>query len=146
MLVSQTLTAELEKAQAEAVAASRPLALAVVNIDLFRRFNNRFGHAKGDHVLRFVASHLAKRLETDGGFVGVMPATAAATHRSNTCQSDRPNAAERLGRQQHGPHQLSAGADKHHAGQGLDQLFERADGALYTTKRLRRDRVAPDRG
>ncbi len=41
---------------------------------------------------------------------------------------------------------FSAGADKDHAGQGLDQLFERADGALYTTKRLRRDRVAPDRG
>lgn len=35
-------------------------ALAMVDIDHFKKFNDTFGHSQGDHALRFVSSHLIK--------------------------------------------------------------------------------------
>ena len=135
------------------------MALAVVDIDHFKRFNDRFGHAMGDDVLRFVASHLAERLETDGGFVGrlggeefvgVMPATSvqAAAGRIDRIRADLAGQVLRsaVDGSSMGRISFSAGVAEHRAGQGPDQLIERADGALYTAKRLGRDRVVPDRG
>ena len=153
------LMAAVEKAQADAISTGRPLALAVVDIDHFKRFNDRFGHAMGDDVLRFVASHLAERLETDGGFVGrlggeefvgVMPATSvqAAAGRIDRIRADLAGQVLRsaVDGSSMGRISFSAGVAEHRAGQGPDQLIERADGALYTAKRLGRDRVVPDRG
>ncbi len=52
----QDLTAELERA----ARYSLPLALIVVEIDRFKRYNDRYGHLKGDEVLRGVARALVK--------------------------------------------------------------------------------------
>lgn len=153
------LMAAVEKAQADAVASSVPMALTVVDIDHFKRFNDRFGHAMGDDVLRFVARHLADRLEKDGGFVGrlggeefvgVMPGTTAqsAAGRIDRVRADLAGQVLRSAADgsSMGRISFSAGVAEHRAGQSADQLIERADGALYTAKRLGRDRVVPDRG
>ncbi|WP_081586991.1 GGDEF domain-containing protein [Sandarakinorhabdus sp. AAP62] len=153
------LMAAVEKAQADAAAAGAPLAVAVVDIDHFKRFNDRFGHAMGDDVLRFVARHLADRLEQDGGlvgrlggeeFVGVMPGTSvqAAAGRIDRVRADLAGQVLRsaVDGSSMGRISFSAGVAEHRDGQGPDQLIERADGALYTAKRLGRDRVVPDRG
>lgn len=153
------LLAAVEKAQADSVASGVPMALAVVDIDHFKRFNDCFGHAMGDDVLRFVARHLADRLEQDGGFVGrlggeefvgVMP---GATGQSGAGRIDRVRAdlagqvlRSAVDGSSMGRISFSAGVAEHRAGQGPDQLIERADSALYTAKRLGRDRVVPDRG
>ncbi|WP_310473940.1 diguanylate cyclase [Sandarakinorhabdus sp.] len=153
------LMAAVERAQAEAAASGAPLALTVVDIDHFKRFNDRFGHAMGDDVLRFVAHHLAEKLEKDGGivgrlggeeFVGVMPGTSvqAAAGRIDRIRADLAGQVLRsaVDGSSMGRISFSAGVAEHRADQGADQLIERADSALYTAKRLGRDRVVPDRG
>ena len=153
------LMAAVEKAQIDAAATSVPMALTVVDIDHFKRFNDRFGHAMGDDVLRFVARHLADRLEQDGGcvgrlggeeFVGVMPGTTvqSAAGRIDRIRAELAGQVLRSAADgsSMGRISFSAGVAEHRTGQGPDQLIERADGALYTAKRLGRDRVVPDRG
>jgi diguanylate cyclase len=153
------LMAALSEAQAEAIATGLPLSVAVVDIDHFKRFNDRFGHAMGDDVLCFVARHLADRLEKDGGavgrlggeeFVGLLPGVSvqAAAGRIDRIRAELAGQVLRsaVDGSSMGRISFSAGVAEHRAGQGAEQLIERADGALYTAKRLGRDRVVPDRG
>ncbi len=37
-----------------------PYAIAMVDIDHFKKFNDNYGHEQGDHVLRLVAAHISK--------------------------------------------------------------------------------------
>jgi diguanylate cyclase len=153
------LMAALAAAQGEAATHGRPLSVAVVDIDHFKRFNDRFGHAMGDDVLCFVARHLADRLEREGGsvgrlggeeFVGLLPGLGvqAAAARIDRIRAELAGQVLRsaVDGSSMGRISFSAGVAEHRAGQGADQLIERADGALYTAKRLGRDRVVPDRG
>ncbi|OYQ26067.1 hypothetical protein CHU93_12830 [Sandarakinorhabdus cyanobacteriorum] len=148
----------LEKAQEAAIAAGVPLALAVVDIDHFKRFNDRFGHAMGDDVLCFVARHLADRLGRDGGFVGrlggeefvgVMPGVGlqAAAGRIDRVRAELAGQVLRsaVDGGSMGRISFSAGVAEHRGDQSGDELIARADSALYTAKRLGRDRVVPDR-
>jgi diguanylate cyclase len=149
----------LQEAQDNSTSRGQPMALAVMDIDHFKRFNDRFGHALGDDVLRFVARHLADRLEKDGGivgrlggeeFVGVMPGVTvqAAAGRIDRIRAELAGQVLRsaVDGSSMGRISFSAGVAEHRAGQSPEQLIERADGALYTAKRLGRDRVVPDRG
>ncbi len=153
------LIAALGEAQAAATQTGAPLSVAVVDIDHFKRFNDRFGHAMGDDVLCFVARHLADRLEQDGGavgrlggeeFVGVMPGVPvqAALARIDRIRAELAGQVLRsaVDGSSMGRISFSAGVAEHRPGQSADRLIERADGALYTAKRLGRDRVVPDRG
>jgi diguanylate cyclase len=53
----------LEKAVADAHAASEALSLLLVDIDHFKSLNDTYGHVVGDRVLRFVASTLKESLK-----------------------------------------------------------------------------------
>lgn len=149
----------IEQHQREARAAGQPVALALIDIDNFKRVNDRFGHALGDDVLRFVAQHLADHAEVFGGSVGRLggeefvtiipgkPVQLAASMvdqvRAKLASQVIRNAVDgsSLGRVS-----FSAGVAADKADDTASTLLERADKALYTAKRMGRDRVVPDRG
>jgi len=69
---------------ARATRTGQPLSLALLDVDFFKRYNDSYGHAMGDHVLQLVARSLRKRVQRPadlaaryGGeeFVVVMPDT-----------------------------------------------------------------------
>jgi diguanylate cyclase len=148
----------LARLQGECRGDTRPLAVAMIDIDHFKRFNDRFGHALGDEVLRFVARHVADRIADKGGIVGRlggeefvamlpeldMGAAAAMIDRARAELASQiiRNASDgsSMGRVS-----FSAGVAGDRADDSCDTLIERADRALYTAKRLGRDRVVPDR-
>jgi diguanylate cyclase len=148
----------LQRLQAETRAAGGTLALAMVDIDHFKRVNDRFGHALGDEILRFVARHVADSIAPMGGKVGrfggeefiallpgqdTMHATAIIDRaRAQLAGQIIRNAADgsSLGRVS-----FSAGVAGDRPDDSCDTLIDRADRALYSAKRMGRDRVVPDR-
>jgi diguanylate cyclase (GGDEF)-like protein len=138
-------------ALAEGEAMGRPLSLLMVDIDHFKRINDRFGHAAGDEVLRAAARRMAEavRLEdTVGRFGGEefavllpgldRPAAAAVAERLRAVTADPPVEIGEI----RIAISISIGGVTHVGGPvRLDALLERADHALYDAKRAGRDRV-----
>lgn len=117
----------LEAAQAAASAAASALSIAMVDIDHFKRVNDRYGHVMGDEVLRYVAQHLSQSV-APAGIVGRLggeefrraardaPRRRDGYRRPRARQSRGADHPAQRRRQQHGPHQLfgrhRAGADR----------------------------------
>jgi diguanylate cyclase (GGDEF)-like protein len=138
---------ELSRAQREQL----PLAVALIDLDHFKRLNDECGHLVGDDVLKSVAQHLLDNLRsTDavfriGGeeFLLILPGldAAAATSRLESLRAQLALIGQptRIGAL---PVTLSAGIALWPAhGEGLDGLLQAADVALYTAKRNGRNRV-----
>ena len=126
------------------------LQLAVLDVDLFKRINDNYGHLAGDRVLKIIAQELAKRLrKTDfiarfGGeeFVVLLPATPLEgaeqlleTLRAAVEACPFHFKGERL------VITLSGGLTGFASGDSLEQAFERADQALYQAKGSGRNRI-----
>ena len=126
------------------------LLMAVLDIDLFKRINDNYGHLAGDKVLKIIATELAKRLrKTDfiarfGGeeFVLLIPGTPleGAQQLLETLRTAIESCpfhfkGERV------TITLSAGVSAFAAGERAEQVFERADQALYRAKRSGRNRI-----
>ncbi len=69
---------------ARATRTGQPLSVALLDVDFFKRYNDSYGHAMGDHALQLVARTLRKRVQRPadlaaryGGeeFIVVMPDT-----------------------------------------------------------------------
>ncbi|MDO6562447.1 GGDEF domain-containing protein [Amphritea sp. 1_MG-2023] len=124
--------------------------LAVADLDLFKRINDTYGHQAGDKVLRLVASILKQQSRsTDfiaryGGeeFVILMPGTTA--QQALVAVDKIRQAIAQSPFNFHGkPVQitLSIGLTEVQTDDSEDHLFGRADKALYTAKRLGRNRT-----
>jgi len=131
----------------------RPLSLLMIDLDKFKQVNDRFGHAAGDDVLKFLAVSLSlhsRSTDTCGRIGGeefaiVLPETAlpealASAERIREAVARTPvptdQSAEPIAIT------VSIGAATLAPGQSLDALLEEADRALYEAKRSGRNRVA----
>lgn len=126
------------------------LLLAVLDVDHFKRINDGYGHLAGDKVLKIIAQELRKRTrKTDflarfGGeeFVLLMPGTPLSggqqlleTLRAAVAACPFHFKGEPL------TITCSAGLTAFADNERSDQVFERADQALYQAKREGRDRL-----
>ncbi|HEY9103604.1 GGDEF domain-containing protein [Chitinimonas sp.] len=132
---------------------SQPLSVAVLDIDHFKRINDRHGHAAGDAVLRQFAGLAGTLLRHEdalgrlGGeeFVILFERTEPATaHR--IVQRLRAQVGDSVCL--HGEQAIrctfSAGIATHQPGERAEQLLARADAALYRAKQAGRDQVIRD--
>jgi diguanylate cyclase (GGDEF)-like protein len=123
--------------------------IVVFDLDHFKRFNDEHGHLVGDEVLKDVARLIQDNVrQTDkvaryGGeeFVVMLgetrpEAAAQVAEKLRLVVKDAPLA----GGQVRGL-TLSAGVASTRGGETVEQLFDRADRALYSAKNTGRDRV-----
>ncbi len=144
---------ELERARLGALSSGEPLTLAVVDIDHFKRFNDSWGHQTGDQVLRYVASVIGRMCAPPrfaaryGGeeFGMIFPnETAAQAHL--VLEEIREEVSSRMLKRRStnedlGAVTISAGIAQVHGDETCHSLIDRADAALYNSKRTGRNRV-----
>ena len=151
-------TAFVERARREVARAERTgrtLAVSLLDIDHFKSFNDRYGHATGDRVLAAVGQAIAQTVRGIdiagrwGGeeFIVLLieadpPAAGAAVERIREAVAalGPPRVPEKI--------TTSAGIAIHHGlfeRSRIDSLIRRADVALYEAKRAGRDRTCFER-
>ncbi len=129
---------------------SDSLGIMMIDIDHFKRLNDRYGHARGDEVLREVASAIAATLRAEdtpvryGGeeFAVILrrasaPQAREAAERVRAAVAGLPR--DRLGLD--APATVSVGVAVAAEDEEVGAVIGRADSALYTAKRRGRDRV-----
>lgn len=132
----------------QAMSAGQRHGLALIDLDHFKRINDRYGHAAGDRVLQTFAS-VARSCLRDGDtiaryggeeFVLLLPNTDADQFTS-CCERLREtfSRAEPVGVKVDNL-SLSVGMTLLCAGDDLDEALHRADQALYQAKRSGRNR------
>ncbi|HEY9236094.1 MULTISPECIES: GGDEF domain-containing protein [Phenylobacterium] len=145
---------ELARACADAVSDGQNLTLALIDIDHFKTFNDTWGHQTGDQVIRYVASVI--------GRVGAPPRFAAryggeefalifprerVEQAAAVLEDIREEVGSRMLKRRStnddlGAITISAGLAELRGGEGAHGLMERADKALYVSKRSGRNRVS----
>jgi diguanylate cyclase len=126
------------------------LSLMVCDIDLFKRINDNYGHLAGDKVLKIIAKSLQNNLRDSdfiarfGGeeFVALMPETS--------CQEAKLVAEKLRKKVEESPFNfkkepvqitISFGISEFAEGENLEDVFQRADKALYKAKAKGRNQV-----
>lgn len=144
----------LEREWQRAIRDGRPLALALLDVDWFKKYNDQLGHPAGDACLRRVAQVLASQVCRSGDlvarfggeeFVFLAPATSGADALNlaqRICDALQALALPHPGSEL-GCVTLSVGVAAELPTQGStpDGLLKRADDALYRAKAQGRNRA-----
>ncbi len=132
------------------------LCVLILDIDHFKKFNDKHGHIVGDEVLKFVAKNVQKVVRGNdimariGGeeFAVILPETpllGAVTVAENAravisrLKLERKGKAEKLQ-----TITVSIGAAQYKQGESLENFVNRADQALYLAKNSGRNRVSTE--
>ncbi|MBB2495092.1 diguanylate cyclase [Aquipseudomonas ullengensis] len=146
--LDETLRRELLRASRKQL----PVAVVLLDVDHFKRFNDTFGHEAGDLVLRHLAIEMKRNVRTSdlacryGGeeFALVLPEISRedAIERCETLRLSVTRLQIRYGGQPLGPVSISLGLAWFPAdGEQADVLLHAADTALYQAKHAGRNRL-----
>lgn len=140
-------------AQQKAIADRRSdytFTLCYVDLDFFKRVNDKFGHAAGDDVLRNFAE-IARDILREVDCVARIGGEEFVLVLGGTAQRDAVVAAERIGARLRDmqvspiePHYritASMGITEYRRSEDIDSTMERADKALYDAKRTGRNKL-----
>jgi diguanylate cyclase (GGDEF)-like protein/PAS domain S-box-containing protein len=119
---------------------SKPLCIAVLDLDHFKSFNDEFGHREGDQFLRRCAMAWRKRLRPPDILARYGGEEFALCLPQIPLEEAAP-IVERLRRSTPPDRTCSAGLAEWDGVEPLDRLFGRADQALYDAKAAGRDRT-----
>jgi diguanylate cyclase (GGDEF)-like protein/hemerythrin-like metal-binding protein len=134
-----------------AVRSGQPVSLILIDIDRFKRVNDRHGHLAGDAVLKEFVGRIRERIrDTDslfrwGGEEFAVLATSVG-YRGGAALAEglrRILAATPFARV--GPITASLGVTEHVEGESAESWFQRTDEALYAAKSAGRNRIHVDR-
>ena len=151
LLNRRAFLAALDTEISRSARSGSPLALALIDLDLFKSVNDRFGHAGGDEVLRRFAD-TARETMRAGDVIGRLGGEEFAVLMTDTDMVQSGIAGERLreavARRRVvlstgalAPVTISVGVAHYHAGEERDRLIIRADEALYEAKDSGRNRT-----
>lgn len=140
---------------ARAGRTGRPLSVAIIDVDFFKRYNDHYGHAMGDHALQLVAKCLRKRIQRPGDLVARYGGEEFVVVMPDTPIEGAIEVAEKLRIGVEGlglPHKRSSAAicvtvsigvatTGPEAVTSAEVLMELADGRLYRAKKTGRNRV-----
>ena len=144
---------ELRRHARDAMEGGTSLALLMVDIDHFKKFNDTYGHQTGDEVLKLLASTMAKAVKGEdvtaryGGeeFAVILPRTglqgALKVAEGIRERISTKKLVNRSNNQNLGKITVSIGAGLFEFGEPLGDLIKRTDQALYKAKALGRDQV-----
>ncbi len=145
----QALNEDLEKEYTRWQRYQKPLSLVVWDIDFFKRVNDNYGHAAGDKVLKTIArifmqaTRDADFIARFGGeeFVGIFPETRLedALILANKIREKVQNSKFHY-ENSPVPITASAGLATFRPNDTIDDVFKRADAALYRAKESGRNR------
>lgn len=140
----------------QAIVERSPLALVVIDIDHFKRFNDTYGHLTGDQVLRLVGMTMREQVKTKatlarfGGeeFGIILPDTTLETSRTiaervRTSVMSRELVKRSTG-ESLGKVTISVGCAAIRKGDTAVSLLERADQCMFAAKRAGRNRTVID--
>jgi diguanylate cyclase len=140
----------LNEEMARAQRSAEPCSIAIIDLDFFKRINDRFGHPTGDEVLRsfaIAASATVRNIDQLGRYGGeefmlVLPqasteqATAAVDRlRKTVADLDWTAISDNL------VVTISAGLTQIRLNDAPDEILARADAALYRAKNAGRNCV-----
>jgi len=140
-----------------AVTENKPMSLIISDVDHFKKFNDTYGHAIGDQVLRLVGQCLRTNVKGKdlaarfGGeeFVVILPETplehavAVANDIRKTVETKK--IVQRSTGKDMGTVTLSLGVAQFVPGEQIADLLNRADACLYAAKRGGRNCVVTER-
>ncbi len=149
----KTFDLEIERLMRAAKENGEPLALVMADVDHFKKFNDKWGHQTGDHVLRLVADVMNANIKGQdvlaryGGeeFAILLPGTSLsnAVMLANRIRSavESRRLKKRRTDEDLGLVTLSMGAAILGWDDTIESLIERADNCLYAAKNSGRNRV-----